>query len=100
LGFGIIIDNDALKYNGQYSRLIHILVMLTMFSKYLLSLTISLRCFHEILSSPEADKLLHLLMAIMNFFLEKKFHNKYSLEGSSSNNDAFTHWLWAELNVW
>ena len=61
-----------------------------MFSKHLSSLMTSLRCFHKILSGLEADKLLYLLMAIVNYFFEKEFHDKYKLEESSSNNNMFT----------
>jgi len=71
LGFGMMMDEDILKCNGQCSKLIQALAMLTMLFKHLLSLITSLRYFHEILSSPGENKLLHLLMAIINFFLEK-----------------------------
>ena len=64
--------------------------MLTMLSKHLLFLMTSLRCFHEILSSPEANELLYLLIAIINSFLEKEFHNKYCLDESFSNKDLLT----------
>ena len=62
-----------------------------MFSKYLLFLMISLKCFYKILSGLEADKLLHLLMDVINFSLEKGFHIKYSLKESSFNKNTFTH---------
>ena len=68
----------------------YVLAMLTMFSKHLLSLSTSLRCFYEILSGSKVDKLLHLLMAIIDFSLKKRFHNEYSLKESSFNNDMFT----------
>jgi len=100
LGLGIIIDKNVLKWDSQWSRLILILVILTIFSKYLSYLIISLRCLHKILSSLEAVKLLHLLIAIMNSSLEKGFHIEYDLEGSFSNKEAFTYRLWVELNVW
>ena len=81
LGFGIVIDDNVLKYNGQCPRLIYVLVMLTIFSKYLLWLTISLKCFYKILSSLEVDKLLYFIMAIMNSSLEKGFcYNSKALE--------------------
>ena len=89
----MIIDNDALKYDSQYPKLIYILAMLTMFSKHLSSLMTSLRCFHKILSGLGADKLLYLLMAIVNYFFEKEFYGKYELEESFSNNDMFTCWF-------
>ena len=93
MDFGIIIDNDALKCDSQCPKLIYILAILTMFSKHLSSLMTSLRCFHKILSGLEADKLLYLLMAIVNYFFEKEFHDKYKLEESSSNNNMFTCWF-------
>ena len=93
MDFGIIIDNDALKCDSQYPKLIYILAILTMFSKHLSSLMTSLRCFHKILSGLGADKLLYLLMAIVNYFFEKEFHDKYKLEESSSNNNMFTCWF-------
>ena len=80
--------------------MIQVLVMLMMLSKHLSFLTTSLRCFYEILSGLGADELLHLSIAIINFFQEKEFHNEYCLDGSFSNNDLFTCQLWAELNVW
>ena len=86
----MIIDNDALKYDSQYPKLIYILAILTMFSKHLSSLMTSLRCFHKILSGLGADKLLYLLMAIVNYFFEKELYGKYELEESFSNNDMFT----------
>jgi len=76
LGFGMMIDEDAMKYKGQYPRLIQVLTILMMLSKHLSFLTISLRCFHEIQSSLEVDELLHLSMAIINSFLEKEYHTK------------------------
>jgi len=90
LGFGIMMDKDALKCDSQCSKLIQALVMLMMLSKHLSSLMTSLRCFHEILSGPGAEKLLYLLIAIINSFLEKEFHDEYCLDGSSSNKDLFT----------
>ena len=42
------------------------LAILTMFSKHSSSLTIILKCFHEILLGPRADKLLHLSMVLVN----------------------------------
>ena len=80
--------------------MIYALVMLTMFSKHLSSLMISLRYFYEILSSPGADELLYLLMAVINFSLKKRVYIEYGLERSSFHKNMFTHQLWAELNVW
>ena len=62
----MMMDNDVLKYISQCSRLMYVLAMLTIFSKYLFSLTITLRCFHETLSGLGADKLLHLSIVLMS----------------------------------
>ena len=83
-------DKDILKCNSQCPKLIQILAMLTMLSKYLLSLMTSLRCFHEILSSLGEDELLYLLIAIVNSFLERKFYDEYCLDRTFSNKDLFT----------
>ena len=96
----MIIDKDDLKCNGQCPKLMHILAILTMFPKHSSSLTIILRCFHEILLGPEADKLLHLSMALVNSFLEKGLHRDDSLVGISSSNDAFTWQFCTKLNIW
>jgi len=45
-GFGMIINNKDLKYNGQYPRSIHALAILIIFFKQSISLTTALRCFH------------------------------------------------------
>jgi len=65
------------------------LAILTMFPKHSSSLTIILRYFHEILLGSGADKLLHVLMALINSFLEKGLHRNDGLVGISSSNDAF-----------
>ena len=62
--------------------------MLIILSKHLSFLMTHLRYFYEILSSLGVDKLLHLLIAIMNSFLEKEFHGEYYLDGRSSNKDS------------
>jgi len=93
-------DKDTLKYTGQWPMLIYILTILIMFSKHLLFLMISLKCFYKILSGLKAYKLLHLLIDVINSFLEKEFHIKYSLKESSFNKNTFTHWLCAKLNIW
>jgi len=85
LGLGIIMDKETLKYAGQWPMLIYILTILIMF------LIINLKYFYKILSGLETDKLLHLLMDVINFSLEKWFHIKYSLKESFFNKNTFTH---------
>jgi len=45
LGLEIIIEVDILKCDGKWLRSMHILVMLTMLDRHLLSPTTTLRCF-------------------------------------------------------
>ena len=99
LGLGMIMDNNALKCDGQCPKLTQILAMLMILLKHLSSLTTCLRCFHEILSGSGADKLLHLSIAIINSFLKKEFYSECYLVRRSSNKDSLTCQLWAELNV-
>ena len=66
----MIIDDEYLKYNSQYPKSIHILAILMIFFKQSIYLT-TLRYFHEELSRLRVDKLLHLLMALVNSSFEK-----------------------------
>ena len=74
--------------------------MLTIFSKYLFSLTITLRYFHETLSGLGADKLLHLSMALMNFLFEKGLQVNKSLVNISFSRATLICQFCTELNVW
>jgi len=73
--------------------------MFTMLLKHLSSLTTHLRYFYDILSGPGADKLLYLLIVILNSSLEKKFYSKYCFDRSFPNRELLICWFWAELNV-
>ena len=76
LGFGMMINEDAIKCKDQYLRLIQALAILMMLSKHLSFLITSLRYFHKIQSGPEVDELLHLSMAIVNSFLKNEHYTK------------------------
>jgi len=67
----MITNDDVLKCDGQWPRLIHMLVILIIFFKHLMSLIIVLRCFYKTLSELGVNKLLHLLMALINFSFDK-----------------------------
>jgi len=56
--------------------------MLTMMFKHKLSLTTYLRCFHETVSGPGINKLLHFMIALLNSSFNKDVHS--NLEGISS----------------
>ena len=67
----MIIDNEYLKYNSQYPKSMHILAILMIFFKQPIYLTTTLRYFYKALSRLRVDKLLHLLMTLVNFSFEK-----------------------------
>jgi len=80
LGLRIMIEDDSLKWAGQYPNLIHILVLLIKLLKYFLFLTADFRYFHEIWSSLEVDKVLYFLIALLNSSLEKVIQVVVGLE--------------------
>jgi len=90
LGLEIIIDDDNLKCNSQYCKLIHILIILIKFFKYILSLMITLRCFQDILSRLGIDKLLYLVIALLNFSLENRAYIIVGLVGNLFNISELT----------
>jgi len=67
-----------------------------MLLKYLI---IHLKCFHDILSDLGVNKLLYLLIAIVNSLLEKRFHNECCLDRRFSNKELLTYWLCTKLNI-
>jgi len=99
-GLGIIIDDNNLKCNSQYCKLIHTLTMLVIFFKYILSLMITLRCFQDTLSGLVVDKLLYLVIALLNFLLENRAHIIAGLVGILFNISELTCWLCTELKDW
>jgi len=76
-----------------------VLVILTIFPKYSLSLTIALRYFHEILLGLKTDMLLHLSMVLVNSLFEKGGYIDMSLVNILSNKDTLTDWFCTELNI-
>ena len=71
LGLGIITVDEHLKSFGQYSKLMHKLVILMMLTRHLSWLRMILRCRHDNLSGPGNKELLHLLITCLNSSLEK-----------------------------
>ena len=57
-----------------------------------------LRSLYKILSSPEADELLYLLIAVLNSFFENGSHLEIGLEWISSKMSMLIWWFWADLN--
>ena len=67
----MMIDNDDLKCNDQFSKLMHALAILTKFFKHSVFSTTTLRYFYKTLSRPRVNELLHLLVTLVNSSFEK-----------------------------
>ena len=98
LGLGIIMEDDILKCNSQWPKLMYVLVMLIKFFKHVLLLMMALRCFQDNLSGPEVDELLHFEIKLLNSSSENAIHIITDLLRLSSNKSRLIWWLWAELN--
>jgi len=83
LSFGMMMDDEFLKCEGQYSNSKHVSVILMIFFRYTESLMMILRCLHDSLLGPEVDELLHFMMELMNFTLENRGHEESHLFGTS-----------------
>ena len=94
-----MIKENVLKYNGQCPRLMYVLVILTKLSKYLLSSTITFRCFYNTWSGPEVDELLHFLIIFLNFFIEKDSYPELDFIGNLFNKLILIWWFCTKLNV-
>jgi len=68
----------------------HVLVMLTILDKHLLSSIIDLRYLQEIQFGPGMDVLLYFTIAFLNFFFEKIGHSKGGFERILSNSCKLT----------
>ena len=75
LDFEIMINVDFLKWKGQYLRLIQEFAILMILATYLALSTNALRWLQKIWSKPGVDKLLHLLMVLINSALENSGHS-------------------------
>jgi len=70
----MMIDDDVLKYDGQWPKLIYALAMLMKFLRYEVSLMIILRCFQDNLLGPGSNKLLHLAIKLLSSSFKKGIH--------------------------
>ena len=93
-------DNDILKWDGQWPILIHTLAMLTMLTIYLLSLVIALKCFQEIQYSLGVDESFYLLMVLLTSSFKKDNHSEVSFDRSLSKMLRLTWQFCVELNIW
>ena len=64
--FGMIIVIDILKYEGQWPSSKYVLAMLMILFRYALFLMIFLKYLHERLFGSRVDKLLYLVIELMN----------------------------------
>ena len=86
LGLGIMMDEDVLKYDGQYPKSIHTLAIFIMLLRHDKFLIISLRCLQDSPLGSEVKSLLHLQMDNKNSSFEKGNHSVGKLFEISSNN--------------
>ena len=67
----MITVEDCLKWLGQYSKWIHVFMILMIWVRYISCFRMVLRCRHVSLSRPGADELLYLVRAWQNSSFEK-----------------------------
>ena len=93
LGLGIMTIIDLSKWEGQNPKSIHVLAILMMMPKQLLSLRMILRWLHNNLSGPSLEELLQLAMALLNSSLENRAYEKRGLSVTSSR-ILMSTWQW------
>jgi len=96
-GLRIITVVEVLKWNGQWSKLIHALAILISLSMHFLFLTIFLQCLQNNLFSPGVEELLHLSMALISSAFKKEAQTITSLLGISSKRWILIWQFWAKL---
>ena len=74
LGLGIMIINETLKCNGQWSNSMHTLAISINFLRHVASLTYLLRYLHDNLSGSRVNELLHFTIALVNSSSKKWFY--------------------------
>jgi len=98
LGLGIIMDVETLKCDSQWPNSMHALVMAIRFLRNVTSLIYLLK---YLLFSSGVNRLLHLLMALMNFFSEKGLLFVTGLLETSSSKSKLIWQFWAVLkDMW
>ena len=95
LDLGIMIVDEDLKYNGHDSNTKHMSVILMIFSRH----TSSLRWLYESLLEPGVDKLLYLVMDLMNSSFKKDGQHSDGLSEISFKMLTSIWWFWAKLKV-
>ena len=72
-------EDDILKCDGQYPKLVHMLAILMKLLRHVLSLTITLRCFHNNLSSPSSQSITAFCDRTLKLFNRKRCPNHSDL---------------------
>ena len=83
LGFGIMIDNDILKWDGQWPKSMQASAILMMFWKHISFWAIFLICLQNNLSGPGVNMLLHFKIALLNSSFKNGFQLVVGLLESS-----------------
>ena len=98
LDFRITIVVNILKWKGQWPSSKHVLAMLIIPFRHVLFLMIILRCLYESLLGSEVDKLLHLVIELMNSSSKKEAQSEDVIPGILSKIFISIWWSWAILN--
>ena len=90
LGLGIIMNDNNLKCNSQWPKLIHALAILINFLRHKILLMITLRCLQDNLLGPGVKTLLHLIIALLDSSSENCVYFVTGLFRISSNKSGLT----------
>ena len=91
-------EDDILKCDGQWPKIIYALAILMKFLRHVLSLIITLRCFQDNLLGLEVNELLHFVIEILNSSSENGIYFVTGLFGISSDNFRWIWQFYTELN--
>ena len=98
LGFGMMMDMDILKWDGQWPNSKYTSAILIILFRCELFLTIYLRYLQDSLLGPRVGELLHLAIDLMNSSLENGTHFEEHLFEISFNILKLIWQSWAMLN--
>jgi len=93
-----MMEDDVLKCDGQWPKLIHVLAILIKFLKHELLLIITLRCLQDNLLGLGVKELLHLMIELLNSSSENGIYFVTNLFGISSNKYGLIWQFCTKLN--
>jgi len=94
----MMMEDDILKCNGQWPKIIYALAILMKFLRHVLSLTITLRCFPDNFLGPGVNELLYFVIELFNSSSENGIYFVTGLFGISSNKFRWIWQLYTKLN--